>query len=126
MGDDMKKLISIGLLLGLSAPLMASAETWIASCNNLQFNFNRTSRVALVYFKTSTGIYQMARGSIGFDNGYALRAPLDGNSGLSSGLSLTEVGLNPSRNLVWVQYRNPTTGAITTGDFCTTQIQVVN
>ena len=68
----------------------------------------------------------MARGTIGFDNGFALRAPIDGNSTLSSGLSLTEVGLNPSRNLVYVQYRNPTTGAVTAGDFCSTPIQIVN
>ena len=120
----MKKVLLLSLaLVGFS--LSAQAETWIARCNNLQFNFDKTSKVALIYFKTSTGIYQMAKGTIGFDNGIALRAPLDGNSVGYMGQSLTEIGLNKSRNLVYVQYRHPTTGALTPGDFCTAQIQIV-
>jgi hypothetical protein len=103
----------------------AKAETWIARCNNLQFNFDKNGKVALIYFKTSTGIYQMAKGDIGFDNGVALRASVDGNSAGFGGQSLTEIGLNKSRNLVYVQYRHPTTGAVTAGDFCSTPIQIV-
>jgi hypothetical protein len=118
----MKKLIFALALLGVSAS--AHAETWIARCNNLQFNFDKTHKTALIYFKTSTGIYQMAKGEVSFDNGTALRAAIDGNSVGFGGQSLTEIGLNRSRNIVYVQYRHPTTGAITTGEFCSTTIQI--
>ena len=120
----MKKIVTLCFaVLGFSA--LAQAETWIARCNNLQFNFDRNGKTALVYFKTSTGIYQMAKGSIGFDNGVVLRAPLDGNSAGFGGQSLTEIGLNKSRNVVYVQYRHPSTGALSSGEFCNAQIQMV-
>ncbi|NDE16548.1 hypothetical protein EBZ80_16620 [bacterium] len=101
------------------------AETWIARCNNLQFNFNRTSKTFLVYFSTSTGIYQMARGKITFDNGTAVRGPIEANGVGSDGNPITQIGLNPSRNLVYVLYDNPTSTEVRNGDFCSTQIQSV-
>jgi hypothetical protein len=103
----------------------ALAETWIARCNELQFNFNRSNRTFLVYFKTSAGILQMAKGAITFDNGTALRGPVDGNSYGSDGQPVTQIGLNPSRNLVYVLYTHPFDHSTKSGDFCTTTIQRV-
>lgn len=112
------------MLIGASTTALAS-ETWIAQCNNVQFNFNRDAKSYLVYFKTSAGIFQMARGDITFDNGVALRGPVLGNSLGFEGGSLTEIGLNPSRNLVYVLYRHPTTGEYKSGDFCSAGIRIV-
>ena len=114
--------------IGLFSVLMstsAMAETWIARCNNLQFNFDRTSKSFLVYFNTSTGIYQMARGRIIFDNGVAIRGPVEANGAGSDGNPITQIGLNPSRNLVYVMYDHPSTDEVRNGDFCTTRIQSV-
>lgn len=123
----MRTRLTNGILCMFVAAISSSAmaETWIARCNNLQFNFNRTSKTFLVYFSTSTGIYQMARGKIIFDNGTAIRGPIEANSVGSDGNPITQIGLNPSRNLVYVMYDNPTTTEIKNGDFCTTQIQSV-
>jgi hypothetical protein len=117
---------SVFAILALSAATTAFAgETWIAECHNVQFNFNRTAKSYLVYFKTTAGTFQMARGEITFDNGTALRGPVSGNSVGFEGGSLTEIGLNPSRNLVYVLYRHPRTGEYKSGDFCTASIRVV-
>lgn len=113
------------LALTLSATAI-HAETWIARCNNLQFNFNRTSKTYLLYFNTSAGIFQMGTGRITFDNGSALRGPLTGNAFGTDGEPITEIGLNPSRNLVYVLYRHPTDHTTKSGDFCTTTINRVN
>jgi hypothetical protein len=113
------------LIFSLSATAL-QAETWIARCNNLQFNFNRDSKSYILYFKTSAGIFQMGTGTIIFDNGSAIRGPLTGNAFGTNGEPLTEIGLNPSRNLVYVLYRNLTDHTTKSGDFCTTTITRVN
>lgn len=102
------------------------AETWIARCNHLQFNFNRTSKSYILYFDTSAGIFQMGTGKITFDNGSAMRGPMTGNAFGTDGEPMTEIGLNPSRNLVYVLYRHPTEHTTKTGDFCTTTMTRAN
>jgi hypothetical protein len=122
--DRMFGLMLLGVVALSSGNLYA--ETWIARCNNLQFNFNRTAKTYLLYFKTSAGIFQMGTGTITFDNGTALRGPLSGNAFGTDGAPITEIGLNPSRNLVYVLYRHPTEHTTQSGDFCTTAITRVN
>ena len=123
----MRNILSNGIagLFLVAFSSAAMAETWIARCNNVQFNFNRTSKTFLVYFNTSTGIYQMARGKITFDNGTAVRGPIEANGVGADGSPITQIGLNPSRNLVYVMYDNPTSTEVRNGDFCSTQIQSV-
>lgn len=116
---------SVVVVFGLFASA-AYAETWIARCNKLQFNFNRSSKSYLMYFETSSGIFQMGTGRITFDNGTALRGPLTGNAFGTDGQPITEIGLNPSRNLVYVLYRHPTDHTTKSGDFCTATINRVN
>lgn len=126
-GEHMKKLITSALCLAAVALSANSfAETWIARCNGMQFNFNRTGKSALFYMNTSTGIYQIATGKIIFDNGIAMRAPITGNSPGYNGLSLTDIGLNKDRKNVYVLYRHPQTGEVKDGVFCNSEIQVVN
>lgn len=120
----MRKLILTAVLAVL--PVSALAETWIARCNGMQFNFNRTNKSFLLYFNVpNVGIVQMATGRIIFDNGTAIRGPVSGNPSGFNGETLTEIGLNASRNNVYVQYRHPGTGEIKAGPFCTSTIQVV-
>ena len=122
--------LKAGLMAALSAMMiilpstMSRAETWIASCNNLQFNFDRSAGTYLLYFQTSSGIFQMGKGKINFDNGTALRGALTGNSVLTNGEPLTEIGLNPSRGMVYVLYRNPVDNTVKSGDFCRTTIRI--
>jgi hypothetical protein len=126
-GDKMKRqmLKAMTVLFAAGFANAAFAETWIGRCNKLQFNFNRTSKTFLVYFDTSAGIFQMAKGKISFDNGSAVRGAIDGNGFGSDGQPITQIGLNPSRNLIYVLYNHPTTNEIKSGDFCSTTIQSV-
>ena len=117
-------MISSRLLLALgflSSP--AFAETSVAKCKGLQFHFNRTTNKAQVYLKTSGGIFQITQGPIKFDNQIALRAPMDGIEEGVKGF-MSEIGLNRSRNIVYVLYRNPLTGQVKDGIFCNTPIIV--
>jgi hypothetical protein len=116
---------SIAVLLFLFHSKVISSETWMAKCNSAQFNFDRSTSVVILYFNTSIGYLKMAEGTIVYDDGTVLRGPLDGNGvGGYNGLSLTEIELDASQNRVNVQYRNPSTGSISTGSFCSTQIFV--
>ena len=117
----LKKVYLSVLTLLLVIPTCFS-ETWIANCNNLQFNFDRTSKIVLLNFNTTSGLMQMAKGSILFDDGVTLRAALDGNSVGYLGLALTEIELNPSKKVVNILYRNPSSGAVTYALFCATTI----
>ncbi|MDJ0798093.1 MAG: hypothetical protein QNJ51_14955 [Calothrix sp. MO_167.B12] len=102
----------------------ARAETWIARCKDLQFNFNRDSKSYLVYFKTNTGIYQVARGKIIFDNGISIRGPIYGNGVGQDGQPITQIGLNRSRRTVWVLWNHPRENQQKSGTFCDTGIQI--
>src|SRR4051812_30935776 len=84
----------LGSLVFAMASTGAQAETWVARCHSLQVNFDRTNKSVAMYFVTDAGIFQIAQGSIGFDNGVALRAPLRGNASGFNGGTLTEIGLN--------------------------------
>ncbi|MDB9311856.1 hypothetical protein PN462_01990 [Spirulina sp. CS-785/01] len=106
-------------------PTPALAETWIAECNNVQFNFNRDSESYLVYFNTDSGIYQVAEGEITFDNGTAVRGPVEGNAVGNDGKPVTQIGLNPSRDLVYVFYQHPYNDQQDSGTFCNTDIDRV-
>lgn len=109
------------LVLTFSAS-SAFAETWIARCNNLQFNFNKDNSSYLVYLKTTAGILQVAKGDITFDNGVVLRGPIDGNSIGNDGQPVTQIGLNPNRKIVYVYYQHPYNDTTKSGTFCRTNI----
>jgi hypothetical protein len=110
----------------LMFPLSAFAETWIARCNGMQFNFDKTHKSFLLYFNVpNVGTVQMATGKVIFDNGTALRGPVNGNPLGFQGQPLTEIGLNTSRKIVYVLYRHPSTGEIKSGTFCESAIQIV-
>ena len=103
-----------------TAEVISGGENWAASCNNLAFNFNRDSETYRVYFKTTGGNFQVAKGRITFDNGSAIKGPIIGNSP-----DYTELGLNRSRGLVYVtEYHDPITREYKRGgEFCTTEIE---
>lgn len=113
----------LAILLSLQTFPCIYSETWTANCNNLQFAFDRTNQVAVLRFNTSgSGLLQMAKGTIGYDDEIAVRAALDGNDVGYMGFSLTEIELNLSQGAVNIQYRNPSNGIVTYSLFCKTSI----
>jgi len=106
-------------------PEGSQSATWIARCNNLELSFDRTGKQVLLHLNTTIGFLQVGQGTISFDDGVVLRAPLNGNSISFNGLALTEVELDSSKNNVNVLHRSPTNGAVSTGIFCTTVISRV-
>lgn len=88
----------------------------------MDLNIFLNSESFLVYFNTDSGIYQIARGTITFDNGTAVRGPVEGNGVGNDGKPITQIGLNPSRNLVYVFYQHPYNDSQDTGEFCSTEI----
>lgn len=98
----------------------AQAETWIGTTGNLQFNFDRDADRILLYFKTDEGTFQVARGKITFDNGTALRGSFIGND-------IVEVGINKSRNIIYLLWNNPNTGQPEdAGTFARTEVRIVD
>ena len=98
----------------------AQAETWIGTSGDLQFNFDRDADRILLYFKTDKGTFQVARGKITFDNGTALRGSFIGND-------IVEVGINKSRNTIYLLWNNPNTGQPeSAGTFAWTNVRVVD
>jgi hypothetical protein len=121
----MRKLLLAATLL-IAPSVSAFGDTWIARCNGMQFNFDKTSKTFLLYFNVpDVGIVQMATGRIIFDNGVAVRGPITGNPLGFNGQTLTEIGINNSRKNVYVQYRHPSTGALKSGAFCSSAVQIV-
>jgi len=111
-------------LLALNLPFSHS-ETWVARCSNLQFQFDRSNKLAYLYLNTTIGLLQVAQGTISIDNGVLMRAPMSGNALSFNDLALTEVELNPSNKAVNVQYRSPIDGTVSSGKFCNTVISGV-
>ena len=96
------------------------SETWTAKCNSVQFTFDRTNQKALLFFNTTLGSMQIAQGTIDYDDGNILRAPMDGNAPSFNGL--TEIELNASQNKVNIRYLDTSTGTISDGLFCSAKI----
>ena len=67
----------------------------------------------------------MAKVKLDFDNGVAVRGAILGNSMTNNGKPITEIGLNKSRNTVYVLYRHPWQNNIKSGVFCKAKIKVV-
>ena len=95
----------------------AYAETWSARCGNVHVKFNRKSNRAELFLQTTGGVFQVANGKIAFDNGVALRSPMEGIPDGPQG-PISEIGLNMSRKIVYVLYRNPNTGQVKDGVLC--------
>jgi len=114
---------SILLVLILFLGGAARAETWTARCGNVSFKFQRKQLKAEMYLQTTGGTFQVASGKIAFDNGVALRSPMEGIPDGPMGPQ-AEIGLNKSRRMVYVIYRNPNTGQVKDGVLCETPITV--
>lgn len=99
----------------------AYAETWTGRCDNVHVKFDRKTNKADLFLQTTGGVFQVATGKIAFDNGVALRAPMEGIPDGPSG-PISEIGLNKSRKIVYVLYRNPNTGQVKDGVLCETPI----
>ena len=112
----MKKLVGLSLVFcWLLVSSIAFSETWVATCNKVQFNFSKSNKVLLVYFHTTAGIFQIAKGKITLDTPTHVLASIDGNS-LYQGKPITQIGLNPSRRQVYVYYKYGNNEK--SGDFC--------
>ncbi len=109
------------LVFSLFLGAQAQAETWSARCGNLHVKFNRTTHKAEIFFQTTGGVFQVAAGKVTFDNGSAMRSPMEG---IPEGVTgpISEIGLNKSRGIVYVLYRNPNTGQVKDGVLCETPI----
>jgi hypothetical protein len=99
-------------------------DTWIGACNNLQFTFNRKTKIFLLHFKTDAGTFEMARGKVVFDNNIAVSAAITGAPQGAMGKTITEIGINKDRNIIYVQYCDPNTGKVTSGTFGKTEVEV--
>ncbi len=76
-----------------------------------------------MFVTTTGGTFQVASGKITFDNGVAMRAPMEGVPDGPTG-PMSEIGLNKSRKVVYVLYRNPNSGQVKDGVLCETPITV--
>ena len=121
MSLDVKNLILLVLTLFVGGA--AHAETWTARCGNVSFKFLRKQLKAEMYLQTTGGTFQIASGKIAFDNGVAMRSPMEGIPDGPMGPQ-AEIGLNRSRRMVYVLYRNPNTGQVKDGVLCETPITV--
>ena len=114
---DRLSIFSKFLVFSLFLVGQAYAETWSARCGNVHVKFNRKSNRAELFLQTTGGVFQVANGKIAFDNGVALRSPMEGIPDGPAG-PITEIGLNKSRKIVYVLYRNPNTGQVKDGVLC--------
>ena len=111
------------LVLAMVLSFPAAADTWLARCGNLNLKFHRKTLKAEMFVTTTGGTFQVASGKITFDNGIAMRAPMEGIPDGPTG-PMSEIGLNKSRKVVYVLYRNPNTGQVKDGVLCETPITV--
>lgn len=98
----------------------AAGQSWVARCNELEFRFDRETKLAQVSMVTAKGLFPLAQGKVHFDNGLAMRAGL---SGLGEGAGM-DVGLNRDRKIVYVLRKTAETGAKDDAVFCATDIRV--
>lgn len=119
-----RSLIPLTVGTAFLAAATVRAETWSARCNGLEFQFDKTSRTAVVFVVTTEGPqFPIAQGPISFDNGVALRGAMK-HTGASLVPVESEIGLNKSRNVVYIQSKNPLTGEVTSGKFCEAKIEI--
>ncbi len=109
------------LVFGLFLSSVGWGETWTARCGNVHLKFNRSTHKSEIYLQTAGGVFQVAGGDITFDNGTAMRSPMAGIKEGPNG-PISEIGLNKSRRIVYVLYRNPETGQVKDGVLCDTPI----
>lgn len=118
----MSRVLGLSLFLILFTGSHALAEVWVAECKGLEFRFDRTTGVATVSMVTPAGRFQISKGKIGFDNGFAVRAPFeispDGERGP------TDIGLNPGRGIVYAMQRI-THDKVRDAVFCETGIEII-
>ena len=110
-------------VFGLFLSSVVHGEIWTARCGNVHVKFNRSAHTSEIYLQTTGGVFQVAGGNITFDNGTAMRSPMTGIKEGHSG-PISEIGLNKSRRIVYVLYRNPETGQVKDGVLCDTPITV--
>lgn len=68
--------LAFGALLASALVSPASAETWVARCNNLQFNFDRSQDRLTVYSQSRDGLNAAAQRFINANRGSGMIAHL--------------------------------------------------
>lgn len=138
--------LAFGCGLVLLSASGAQAETWIARCNNLQFNFDRTADRLTVYAKSTEGLNRWGSQFVNGRNplisalfqgqiftktadGVASSIPVSNprpGEGANNFSVYPRWGLTKSSNLVWFGVKN-NVGQEMTFKFCTSNppIQVV-
>ncbi len=115
-------LISLCLTLGLAGT--ACADVWSAKCNGMQFHFDRATKKATIEMVSAGGVgFEVTTGTIKVDNGVALRAIVSA-APIADDDPVVEVGLNKSRNIVYLVRHNSGSGEVKDGVFCETPITV--
>ena len=122
-------MVALGLLTAMT--VSASAETWIAICNDgqrLQYNQTRDGN-GFLYLKSSetrgSGGIQMARLTQTFYNGIAICGTVVGNGIGNTGEPITQLCANKDRGLIYIKYKHPYEPLPIEGkDFCTATVTV--
>ena len=113
----------LGLLV-LAAATTASADTWTAACNNLEFRFDRANKRGAILMKSVGGTsFEVATGTIALDNDVALRAVFSPPP-MADDDPIIEVGLNKSRKIVYLVRHKTGAKDVKDGVFCEAPIQV--
>lgn len=108
--------------LGLNAP--AFAEVWVAKCHGMEFHYDRATKKASIVMVSAGGLaFEVATGVIKVDNGVALRAIVS-QPPIADDDLIVEVGLNKSRNIVYLVRHPAGTGEVKDGVYCETPIAV--
>lgn len=140
----MKKSFLTGALLTISSILTPTlpgvADTWIARCNGLEFNFDRARTGAtdfsggLIYmdanFPTGLQTIQIANGKIQYVDADSVRAVFN-RTGLSGGdfnnnmqIGITRLAGETNQARVVIRHRHSSTGDLTTGTFCNSILEI--
>ncbi len=113
----MMRMVVVGM--AVSGVGMAAGKTWVARCNDLEFQFGGEGGKAFLLMKTTDGLFQVATGKVTFDNGVARRATLDETK---EDAPFTQVGLNRSRGIVYLVAKNPKDVNSKDGIYCHTEV----
>ena len=119
-----KTMIVLSVISALGVSAGAMAETWTAKCHNLEFHYDRSTRRAAILMQVAGGaMFEVATGTIGLDNGVALRATVSPPP-VADDDPINEVGLNKSRNIVYLVRHRAGSNEVKDGVFCETPITV--
>ena len=122
------RLLFTAALLALAAPQMASAATWIASCNDgqkVQYNQIVGSHGDL-YFRTASGTYQVANTAQDSISADVICGNVTDNVP-PGGPPITQVCADKAKQVIFLKYKNPTSPGspvVNAGIFCKANVSV--